>query len=36
MARNNSTPLTFFLSCTIRELSAWIRTNNEIVQENRK
>ena len=31
LARNNGTPLTFFLSCTLPEFAAWIKTNNEIV-----
>jgi hypothetical protein len=36
LARNNGTPLTFFLSCTLPELAAWIKTNNEIVQDSKK
>ena len=35
MARNNNTPITYFLSCTFRELSAWVQTNNEIVRESK-
>lgn len=33
MARNNSTPVTFFLSCTLPELSAWVQANNDLVRD---
>ncbi len=36
MARNNNTPITFFLSCTFRDISVWIKTNNEIIQEEKR
>jgi len=36
LARNNGTPLTFFLSCPLRELVAWIKTNNEIMKDMKK
>ena len=36
LARNNNTPIPFFLSCPLSELPEWIRTNNEIVKENQQ
>ena len=36
MARNNNTPITFFLSCTFREMAVWIKANNEIVRESKR
>ncbi len=35
LSRNSSTPLPFFLACPLPELGAWIRTNNEIVNESK-
>ncbi len=35
LARNNSTPIDFWLSRELRELGSWIETNNEIIRESR-
>jgi len=35
MARNSYTPVNFWLKMPLTELSQWIKTNNQLVQEER-
>ena len=36
MARENNTPVPFWLSIPLREFGKWVIANNEIVQEQRE
>ncbi len=35
LARNNATPVGFWLALRLRELGSWIETNNEIIRDGR-
>lgn len=36
LARNNHTPISFFLECPLMELRFWVRANNDIENDRKK